>query len=123
MTNRSTPRMTAMWTSFVERSETSVGPTSKLGVGNFYSQPEIRARTSQSQKTTQLCPLPNSIKQSTRKGPKVFDGKLNSDFATWTMDVENNFEYYHQEFTNDKDTIFSVRPILEEKSQRCTKAE
>jgi hypothetical protein len=58
------------------------------------------------------------VKRPTRKALKEFDGELDSDFTTWKMDVEIHFEYYEQEFANEKDRISYIGSILKGKAQR-----
>jgi hypothetical protein len=52
------------------------------------------------------------VKRPTRKAPKEFHGELDSDFTTWKMDVEIDFEYYEQEFANEKDRMSWIGSIL-----------
>jgi hypothetical protein len=42
------------------------------------------------------------VKRLTRKTPKEFDGKLDSDFTSWKMDLEIYVKYYKQEFAKNR---------------------
>jgi hypothetical protein len=46
-----------------------------------------------------------TVKQPTRKLPRTFDGELESDFTTWTQEVESYFQYYRKEFTVETDKV------------------
>jgi hypothetical protein len=56
------------------------------------------------------------VKRPIRKAPEEFDSLLNSDFTTRKIDMDINFEYYEQEFTNEKDRISWIGSILRGKA-------
>jgi hypothetical protein len=56
------------------------------------------------------------VKRPTRKLPRTFDGKLDSDFTTWKQEVESYFQYYPKEFTVETDKISWTVGILKKKA-------
>jgi hypothetical protein len=88
----------------------------------FFANQELELEKARAQKRNRSDRVQTVVKRPTRKAPKEFDGELDSDFTTWKMDVEIHFEYYEQEFTNEKDRISWIGSILKEKAQRWHQA-
>jgi hypothetical protein len=88
----------------------------------FIANQELELEQARAEKTHSSDRFQTVVKRTTRKPPKEFDGELDSDFTTWKMDVEIHFEYYEQEFANEKDRISWIGSILKGNAQRWHQA-
>jgi hypothetical protein len=82
----------------------------------FIANQELELEKARAKKRHSSGRCQTAVKQPTWKAPKEFDGELDSDFTTWKMDVEIHFEYYEQEFANEKDRISCIGSILKGKA-------